>query len=199
MSAAAPMSSIVSGGELHLRRFSVDEYHRMIEAGILKEDDPIELLEGLLVTKMVRNPPHDLALSLVEAALASSLSSDWFCRIQSAVTTLDSEPEPDVAVVRGPRRRYAEAHPTPADVALIVEIADASLARDRTDKARLYANAGIREYWIVNLVDGVVELHRDPDRGSGSFAVRLTIGRDGEIVTMATGREIRIAAVDLLP
>ena len=84
-----------------VRRFTVDEYHRMIQLGILKEGDPVELLEGWIVAKMARNPPHDVVVGLVQAALSAVLPSTWICRGQSAVTTSDSEPEPDVAVVAG--------------------------------------------------------------------------------------------------
>ncbi len=145
-----------------VRRLTVDEYHQMIRAGILKEDDPFELLEGWLVPKMTRNPPHDLALGLTEDEITPLLPAGWFRRGQSAVTTADSEPEPDIGIVRGPRRRFAQHHPGPEDMALVVEVADSSLQRDRTTKGRLYARAGIPVYWIVNIPDSQVEVYTGP-------------------------------------
>jgi Uma2 family endonuclease len=145
-----------------MRPFSVAEYHRLIQTGILTEDDPVELLEGWLITKMPRNPPHDVAVGLTEQEIRSRLPTTWITRGQSAVTTDDSEPEPDVAVVRGPLRRYSNQHPTPADTALTVEVSDSTLQRDRTIKLRLYARAGIAVYWIVNLVDRQVEVYTNP-------------------------------------
>src|SRR6266498_4470063 len=160
------MSSVVSmplfGGMHSLRRFSVDEYHRMIEIGILDETDRVELLDGYVVLKMPRNPPHDGTIDLVHEALASRLPGGWYARIQEAITLSESEPEPDLAVVRGTRRSYLTQHPGPADVGLLVEVADSSLDRDRNDKGPIYAQAGIPCYWIVNLVDRRIEVFTAP-------------------------------------
>src|SRR5436305_4096318 len=81
-----------------VRRFTVDEYHRMIQTGILEEDDSVELLEGWIVLKMPRNPPHDVAIDLAREAIETRLPAGWRVRVQSAITTSDSEPEPDLAV-----------------------------------------------------------------------------------------------------
>src|SRR5215208_5522260 len=87
-----------------MRPFSVSEYGRMIETGVLAEDDPVELLEGWIVFKMTRNPPHDVAVALTGKLLIRVLPAGWHVRSQSAITTQDSQPEPDVAVVRGDER-----------------------------------------------------------------------------------------------
>ena len=147
-----------------VRRFSVQEYQQMAEAGVLTDQEDVELLEGWVTPKMIHNPPHDLAVGLVEEAIRSRLTEVWKLRTQSAITTEDSKPEPDVAVVRGPLRRYAQEPPKPDDIAVVVEIADTSLARDR-HKGRLYARAGIAAYWIVNLIDRQIEVYTQPDRG----------------------------------
>src|SRR5262245_50936971 len=110
-----------------LYRLTVDQYHRMAEAGVLAEGAPVELLEGLLITKMTKGPPHDVLIHLTRDAIADLLPRDWSLRVQSAITTADSEPEPDLAVVPGPARRYLKAHPRPKEIALVVEVADASL------------------------------------------------------------------------
>src|SRR5207253_10920762 len=107
-------------------RFTVRQYHRMIEVGILTQNDPVELLEGRIVPKMPHNPPHDTAVDLAQTTIAAILPAGWRVRVQSAITTADSEPEPDVAVVRGPARRYARFHPRPRDIAVIIEVADTS-------------------------------------------------------------------------
>jgi Uma2 family endonuclease len=182
-----------------IRRLSVHEYHRMIDAGILGEDEAVELLEGILVTQTVRRPRHDVAVSLIHAALTGVLPAGWFCRVQSAVTTQDSEPEPDVAVVRGPPRRYASAHPTSDSIALLVEVAEGSLARDRIDKARLYARAGMAVYWIVNLVDQVVETHTNPDPGRSEYAERRVFGAADAVSFEVDGQTVRIQVADVLP
>ena len=93
------------------RRFTVDEYHRMIQQGILAHGEPVELLEGWMVKKMSHGTPHDSAMDTLEGLLLGLLPSGWFPRSQRAVTLADSEPEPDLAVVRGPRGRYRDAHP----------------------------------------------------------------------------------------
>ena len=92
---------------------------------------------------MTHNPPHDLSVSLVNAELTARAPDGWVLRVQSAITTADSAPEPDVALVRGPLRRYARAHPGPRDIALLVEVADSTLVQDREEKARIYARARI--------------------------------------------------------
>jgi Uma2 family endonuclease len=148
---------------LPVRRFTVDEYHQMIQAGVLGEDDDVELLKGWIVPKMARNPAHDAVVSIVLVdVLPPRIRKGWFCRGQSAITTTDSEPEPDVALVRGSTRDYLARHPGPTDKALAIEVANSSLARDRTDKARIYAAAAVPFYWIINLVDNQVEVYSDP-------------------------------------
>ncbi|MBI3407951.1 MAG: Uma2 family endonuclease [Planctomycetes bacterium] len=145
-----------------VRRFSVDEYHRMIEVGILGEDDDLELLNGWLVPKMTRNPPHDAIMDLTHECVRRLLPDAWRIRIQSAITTADSEPEPDLAIVRGPANRYLKRHPSPEEIALIIEVAQSSLDKDRNEKGPIYAAAGIPWYWIINLVDDCVEIYSTP-------------------------------------
>jgi Uma2 family endonuclease len=143
-----------------VRRFTVDEYHRMIQAGFFTADERFELLDGWITPKMTRNPPHDSCLDQIIDVLHARLPTGWRPRIQSAVTLPTSEPEPDFAIVPGPASRYRTQHPRPADVALVIEVADSSLEHDR--KGPLYAQAGISVYWIVNLVDMVVEVYTVP-------------------------------------
>lgn len=151
------------------RSFTVDEYHQMIRAGILSDGEPIELLEGWMVKKMSHGTPHDSAMDAFEGILPTLVPPDWFVRCQRAITLSDSEPEPDYAIVRGPRTRYRDSHPGPADVGLVVEFSASSLRVDRVGKARIYARAGLPVYWIVNVTDKVIEVYTQPT-GSGESA-----------------------------
>jgi Uma2 family endonuclease len=144
------------------RQFTVNEYHRMIEAGILIDGEPIELLEGWMVKKMSHGTPHDGGMDAIEGLLPGLLPPDWFVRCQRAVTLSDSEPEPDYAVVRGPRGRYRGVHPTPPEIGILIEFSASSLRIDKTGKARIYARAGIAVYWVVNLIDKVIEVYTQP-------------------------------------
>jgi Uma2 family endonuclease len=143
-------------------RFTVAEYHKLVQVGILTEDDHVELLEGHLVHKLPRDSTHDSSMDAFEGILPTLLPSDWFMRCQRAITLSDSEPEPDYAIVRGPRNRYRNEHPTPPDIGLIVEFSVSSLRIDRVGKARIYARAGIPIYWIVNVIDKVIEVYTQP-------------------------------------
>jgi Uma2 family endonuclease len=143
-------------------RLSVDRYHAMIRAGILTEDDPVELLEGWLITKMSKNPPHSLVTYFVRQVLERLAPAGWYVDEQEPITTDDSEPEPDVIVVQGQRRDYLDRHPGPSDVTMVVEVADATLYRDQVLKKRLYARAGIPVYWIANLTENRFEVYTDP-------------------------------------
>src|SRR5262245_53247651 len=142
---------------LPIHQLTVGQYHRMIETGVLTEDDPVELLEGWIVNKMPQNPQHAGTITRIERRLRRVLSEDWINRIQSAITTRESEPEPDIAVVEGPEEKYWQRHPGPEDVALAIEAADSTLESDREVKGRIYARARIPVYWIANLVDRCIE------------------------------------------
>lgn len=185
-----------------VRRFSVDEFHRLIERQVIDEDDRIELLEGWLVPKMTHNPLHDGTLQIVAARIQQSLLAGWVLRIQSAVTLPDSEPEPDLAVVRGTERTYLRRHPGAEDIGLIVEIAGSSLDQDRQQKSRIYARAGIATYWIVNLTDLVVEAYSQPTGAGGSARYAETqVYRTGDSIPLRIDGTLlaNIPAIDLLP
>jgi Uma2 family endonuclease len=185
-----------------LRRFSVDEYHRMIDAGILDEDDGVELLEGYVVLKMARNPPHDTALQRTRKRIEALVPLGWEVRIQCAVTLPDSEPEPDVAIARGDERTYSTRHPGPADLGLVVEVAESTLAGDRGDKARIYARAGVVCYWIVNLVDRQVEVYTAPTgpAATPAYAAQQVFAVGASVPLDLDGKALGgIAVADMLP
>jgi Uma2 family endonuclease len=162
MAAVSPLEKSLTVPADPIWRLRVDQYQEMIRAGILTDDDPVELLEGWLVTKMPKNPRHTLATQLTYQALSQVIPSGWFVNVQEPITTADSEPEPDVVIVRGDRRDYSQRHPQPDEIALVVEVADTTLQRDQTLKLRLYARARIPVYWIVNLSDQRLEVYHDP-------------------------------------
>jgi Uma2 family endonuclease len=164
MSTTTPASPPVPGfvGQTTFHRLTVDQYHEMIRTGILSEEDPVELLEGYLVTKMPRSPEHDYAVSALPELLHPIVPKTFAIRGQCAATIQESEPEPDLIVARGDRTLYRHRHPGPADTALVVEVSASSLLRDRTDKARIYARASIPVYWVVNVIDKQIEVYTQP-------------------------------------
>jgi Uma2 family endonuclease len=174
----------------------------MIRQGILTEDDPVELLEGWLVTKMPKTPPHRVATRLLRQALERAVPPGWYVDAQEPVTLTDSEPEPDGMVARGDTRQYLDRHPGPKDLALVVEVAEATLPRDRGPKKRLYARAGIPVYWIVNLPESQVEVYSEPSGESAEpdYRKRQDHGAAHEVPLVIDGREVkRIPVAELLP
>lgn len=184
---------------IRTRRWNRREYDRLIELGIIHEDEPIELLAGRLVVAEPKRPPHAVATDLVASALRHAFGPGWTVRIQAPVALDDfSEPEPDLAVVPGDPRSYRDVHP--ARPVLAVEIAETSLRLDRGLKHRLYARAGLEEYWIVNLVDRVLEVYRDPARRGrrGLYGSVEILGPEAVVIPLAAP-QARINVADLLP
>lgn len=185
-----------------VRRFTVEEFQELVRLGFFAEDEKFELLEGWIVRKMVKNPPHEVAIDLATDALKTALPRGWRVRNQSSIVATRSQPEPDLCVVRGTARDYLKRHPRAEDIALVIEVADSSVARDRGLKARVYARMPVPFYWIVNLVDGCVEVYSEPSglAKEAGYRRREVVGREGSVGLMIDGREVaRIAAIDLLP
>jgi Uma2 family endonuclease len=184
------------------RPFSVAEYQRLTEIGILTDEDKVELLDGHVVLKMPRNPPHDSRIQKLSRLLWGIIPPGWDLRVQLAVTLATSVPEPDVAVVRGDGEDYASRHPSTAEVGLVVEVADSSLDRDRADKGPIYADAGLPVYWIVNLVDHQVEVYTGPAGAgaSAAYAHREDYRAGDTIPVTLDGAVVgQIAVADILP
>ena len=185
-----------------LHRWTRRQYARLIDHGFLDEDDPIELLDGLLVVKEPQHSPHRTAVVLVARALERAFGAGWFVQVRSPIVLDDrSEPEPDVCVVRGNPRDYIATHPR--HPALVVEVAHTGLKTARGRKAVGYARAGITDYWIVNLVDRVAEVHREPARpgparGRWGYASIDVLGGDRTVTALAAPWAL-IAVRDLLP
>jgi Uma2 family endonuclease len=184
-----------------LHRFSVAEYHRMIQMGILTENHRVELLEGVIVEKMPHNPPHDGTITRIQMRLARCLSQDWLIRVQCAVTTRESEPEPDLAIVKNLEDVYFTRHPGSRDIALLIEVADSTLEDDRHDKGQIYARSRISIYWIVNINDRLIEVYTEPKGGKEpGYRRRIDYGMDAKVPLVIEGEQVaQIAASDLLP
>lgn len=185
-----------------VRRFTVDEYHRMIDDGYFASDERFELLEGWIVAKVSRNPIHDSAVDVCEQLLAGLLPPGWYVRGQKAFTTEDSEPEPDIVVVRGVPRDYTLRHPGPAEAALVIEVANTSLAEDRDLKLRVYARAGVAVYWIVNLIERTIEVYTQPAIVDGvPIYTRREVFDAAQSVSLVVGGTVvgPIRVIDLLP
>lgn len=170
----------------------------MIEAGLLHEDEHVQLIEGEILQMTPQYPPHAVTIQRLTRMLTRALAPHAGLRVQLPLALSDdSEPEPDIAVVTGDERDWVATHPTTA--LLVVQVADSSLAFDRR-KARIYAAAGVPEYWIVNLIDRVVEVYRGPV-GAGSDARYTDIraaGADATISPIARPTT-QLAVADLLP
>ncbi|MBX9679329.1 MAG: Uma2 family endonuclease [Gemmataceae bacterium] len=195
---ALPASDF-SSNQLH--RFTVEEYRRMAAEGILSEASRVELLlEGVIVKKMTRNPPHDFTLQRLNRWLSRVVPQGWDWCVQSAITLADSEPEPDISLVRFQDDGYKRSHPTASDTALAIEIAEASLRENQTRKARIYAQAGIDTYWIVNLPARRVEALSEPSFESRTY-MRTAMLAEADILSLVLdGVPVASFAVaDLLP
>jgi hypothetical protein len=198
--AAQQPRSATNGYRPACHRFTVQQYRQMVDQGILGENDRVELLDGWIVDKMTHNPPHDACISLVKDEIEPRLPRDWMLRIQSAITLSTSEPEPDFAVVKRPARRYSQAHPRPADIGMLIEVAESSLLEDREYKSILYAQDRIPIYWIVNLIDRQVEVYTEPRGGkTPGYRQRKDYAEDETIPLIVAGRKVgAIAVKDLL-
>ena len=145
-----------------LFQISVQQYHDMIEQGILTTNDRVELLNGLLVRKMSQNTPHASMVEDFYLELVLLTMPGWKVRSQLPITLKTGEPEPDLAIVRGKRKSNNKRHPIPSDFGIVIEVADTTLRYDRFEKGPVYAASGIPEYWIVNLEEQVVEVYTQP-------------------------------------
>jgi Uma2 family endonuclease len=195
-----PVESVAAIPNDLILRLRIEQYHAIIQAGILTDDDSVELLEGWLVFKMPKNPPHRVTTRLVRTALENILPRGWYVDSQEPITLSNSEPEPDIVVVRGDTRQYLDRHPGAEDIALIIEVSDTTLQRDRNVKKRIYARAGISVYWIVNLVEEQVEVYSQPlvEVEQPDYSQRLDFGRSAVIPIIIEGIEIGAIAVDAL-
>jgi Uma2 family endonuclease len=187
--------------DVKARRWRRVEYERLVDLGLFV-GERLELLDGMLVMREPQGSPHAAIVIQIGQLLAAAFGAGWHPRLHSPLALgQDSEPEPDVAVVAGMPRDYFVAHPTTA--ALVVEVADSSLRLDRRYKAAVYARAGLPDYWIVNLVDRVLEVHREPrpaaDAPDDWIYCSVDVLRPPASVAPLAAPTARIPIADLLP
>lgn len=181
---------------VQLKCWTREQYDRMASAGIFAPDERIELLDGEIIQKAALSPRHAAGIQAARETLRAAFGAGFEVRTGlPLIVDPDSETEPDAAVVRGHWRDFLSAHPSSA--LLVVEISDSSLAFDRQRKGWIYATAATPEYWIVNLLDWVVEVYRDPRPDLG-YGTRLVFGADQQI-TPLTMPSARVPVKDLLP
>jgi Uma2 family endonuclease len=157
--------SPVLNEEPTLKRWTVAEYHRMSELGILDADERTELIDGQILLMTAKGTPHTTALRLLASLFDDLFNNDrsvWIITQDPIQLDDFSEPEPDLVVVRGAILDYTEHHPYPEDIHLVVEIADSTLKQDSEVKDKLYAKAGISEYWVVDINNRQVNIFRNP-------------------------------------
>ena len=160
--------------------FTVDDYHRMFEAGILGEDDKVELLEGEIVAMAPIGSLHAACVNKLNRMFTAAFGNEVIVAVQNPVSAgQHSEPEPDIALLKPRPDFYASGHPQPADVLVVVEVADTSVTLDRKVKFPIYAKVGISESWLANLEEGCVEVFSKPSREGYN---RIEIFRKGETI-----------------
>jgi len=178
----------------------VQEYDRMVAAGVFHPEERLELLQGEIIPMTPQGSGHAAAVRLLEEALRKVFTAGFDVRTQMPLALEpDSEPEPDVAVVVGAPRDYRDEHPRSA--ILVAEVADSTLLYDRERKALIYARAGIQEYWLLNLVDRCLEIYRDPAPvGAAAPGYRsIRVARADETIAPLARPEVSISVSDLLP
>jgi Uma2 family endonuclease len=202
-----PMPSMPLPAPDAVYRLSVHQFDRMVRAGTLDEDEPVELLNGVLVTKMPKNPCHRVGTRKVVRSLERVVPAGWFVQKEdSLVLGPSSKWEPDVAVVRAELEFDASRDPRADECCLVVEVVETNLSRAQVEKLPVYASAGIPAYWSINLKggnppgSGVVEVYTDPDASAGQYRSRVELHPGDQVPVLVDGREVgRVAVADLLP
>ena len=179
-------------------RWTVERYERLGELGVLVGEDHVELLEGIIVNKAMSDPGHAAPVDELTEFFSAVSANRWRVRCQQPVCLPNQEsvPEPDVALVRRNPGGYRAHHPGPADIFLLVEVANTSVAVDRGRKLALYARAGVTEYWIVNVPEGSVEVYRDPQPAAGAYTHAETV-RSGAALAPAAFPDAALPVADL--
>ncbi|MEM7373566.1 MAG: Uma2 family endonuclease [Bacteroidota bacterium] len=174
------------------RLITVSEYYRMAEVGILKENEQVELLNGELIRLSPIGSRHAMCVNKITRLFSNILPSEVFVAVQNPVYLNSlTEPEPDIAIVRGPLDRYADHHPCPEDVLLLIEVADSTYRKDREIKLPLYAKNGIQESWIIHMEREEIEVYHSPS--SESYETRKVFQK-GEFISISSlGLEAEVA------
>ncbi|MBG1267125.1 Uma2 family endonuclease [Nostoc sp. WHI] len=156
------------------KRFTIAEYHRLAELGFFEEDERVELIKGEIVQMAAKGTPHSVCETRLERELYKLVGDRAILRGQQPITlSNNSEPEPDRVIAKNRDDDYLGNHPNPSDILLLIEIADSSLKYDQEEKLPIYAEAGISDYWIYNLVDYYLECYSEPYQAlQGKFGYR---------------------------
>ncbi len=193
---AAPYGEPGTLVEPRRRPFSVDEYYRMADSGILTDDDRVELIEGEIVQMTPIGSRHAACVKKLIKVFTNMIGGEEILSVQDPIRLDEfTEPEPDIAVLKERDDFYAKSHPGPEDVLLIIEVADASVRYDREVKIPLYAKAGIPEVWIVNLPDKTIEMFRNPVE---SGYEETSILRKGQSLSPTAFSEVEIRVEEIL-
>ena len=172
------MSVAVTAPPVERYRWTIDLYHQMIETGILGEDERVELIKGELTTMSPIGSEHSGVVDQLAEILIEQLMRRAVVKVQGPLQLEDhSEPQPDLILLAPRRDFYKRSLPRPADVLLVIEVADSSLAYDRAVKMALYAGAGMPEAWIINLIDRWIEVYRDPSPAGYTTLLKILPGK----------------------
>ncbi|BAZ32997.1 hypothetical protein NIES4074_55050 [Cylindrospermum sp. NIES-4074] len=182
---------------LKLRLWTVDEYHRMAEAGIFGADERVELLEGKIIWMIAKGTAHRSAVGRTDYLLKNLLGKRAWVSVQDPVKLNNrSEPEPDISVVKVDPLWYADHHPTPSEVYLIIEVADSSLKLDCETKAKAYSQAGIKDYWVLDVVNRYLHIFREPTEDG--YQSEVILAEDG-IISPLEFPDLQIVVLEMLP
>jgi Uma2 family endonuclease len=180
-----------------IRQLTSTEYYGMIESGIIREGERVELILGQIFTMAAKGTRHTVSTTRLITELPMLIQRRAIVRCQDPISLPNnSEPEPDIVIARLRSDEYVNTHPSPEDIILVIEVADSSIKFDRDTKAPLYAAAGISEYWIVNLIDNRLEIYRQPE---GSIYASIQIVTPPQTIVLPQFPEIVVQIGDFFP
>ncbi len=181
----------------NLRLWTVEEYHRMAETGILDSSERVELIEGKIIWMSAKGTAHRSAVGRTDYLFKEALKNRAWISVQDPITlSKRSEPEPDIAVVKIDPLDYADHHPTPEEVYLIIEVADSSLKFDCDTKGKAYAKAGIADYWVLDVIDRQLYVYRQPT--SEGYQSKVILGEDKSI-SLLQFPDLQVIVRQILP
>ena len=176
-------------------KWTIVDYHKMVETGVLKEDAAVELLNGQIIKMSPAGDLHAACVDILDELLRDILGKSVNIRAQGPVVLNDySEPEPDIAILKRKKNFYADGHPQVIDVILLIEVSDTTLIKDQTVKREAYATSGISEYWIVNLPDRQLEQYLFPADGDYQ---QVRIYKEGQVLESEVIGTIAVS--DIIP
>jgi len=197
-----PKPPVVALSGRPVYKFTVDQYHQLIDAGVFDAGPKCELIHGMILEKPVPGPPHSSSTRRLNRRLGELFPEpDWVVGIQDSITLADSEPEPDFYAATGPESKFDARHPGPKDLVLVVEVSHSSLDFDRDTKLAIYAGEKIVQYWIINVKERCVEVYTQPRGGKNpTYKQQTNYGPDDEVPVVIGGKELgRISVKELLP